>query len=65
VEAFRNMVVTVRDRVQRLIDQGRTEDEVIGSRPTADFDTRWSHGRVQPEAFVREIYTALKERQQK
>jgi len=65
VEAFRNMVVTVRDRVQRLIDQGRTEDEVIGSRPTADFDTQWSHGRVQPEAFVREIYTALKERQPK
>lgn len=65
VEAFRNMILTVRDRAQRLIDQGRTEDEVIAARPTADFDTRWSHGRVQAEAFVREIYTALKGRPQK
>jgi cyclase len=65
VEAFRDMIVTVRDRIQHLIDQGRTEGEVVASHPTADLDAKWSHGRVQPDAFVREIYTALKEQPQK
>ena len=62
VKAFRDMIVTVRDRVQHLINEGRTESEVVADHPTADFDARWGHGRVQPDAFVREIYRALKER---
>jgi hypothetical protein len=54
------MIVTVRDRVQHLTDAGRTEDQVIAEHPTADFDAKWGHGRVQPDAFVQEIYRGLK-----
>jgi hypothetical protein len=54
------MIVTVRDRVQQMIAAGRTEDQVLAGHPTTDFDARWGQGRVRPDAFVHEIYSALK-----
>jgi hypothetical protein len=52
----------VRDRVQGLIGAGRTADQVVADHSTAEFDARWRHGRVKPDAFVRMIYAALKAR---
>ena len=60
VKAFRDMIVTVRDRVKHLVEQGRTEAQILAEHPTADFDARWGHGRVSPDQFVRELYDALK-----
>ena len=60
LKPFRDMIVTVRDRIQKLIDRGQTEDQIVASHPTAEFDEHWGHGRVTPDAFVREIYSALK-----
>lgn len=60
VKAFRDMIVTVRDRVQQMIAAGRTEDEIVRAHPTAEFDSQWAHGRIAPDAFVHEIYSALK-----
>lgn len=60
LKAFRDMIVTVRDRVQRMINEGRTESQVLAAHPTSDFDAQWGHGRVLPDVFVREIYAALK-----
>jgi hypothetical protein len=54
------MIVSVRNRVQQMIAAGRTEDQVLAEHPTAEFDSRWGHGRVPPNAFVHEIYSALK-----
>src|ERR1700688_4803954 len=60
VKAFRDMIVTVRDRVQRMIEAGRTESEVVAEHPTTDFDALWGHGRVRPDEFVHEVFSALK-----
>jgi hypothetical protein len=62
VAAFRDMIVTVRARVKQMIDSGKTEDQALDARPTAEFDARWGHGRVAPDAFVHEIYSAVKGR---
>ena len=59
LKAFCDMVKTVRKRVQHSIDEGRTESQVIAEHPTVEFDAKWGHGRVQPDAFVQEVYTAL------
>lgn len=58
LKEFRDMIVTVRDRVQHSLSQRHTESEVLAERPTADLDARW--GRVPPDVFVSEIYRALK-----
>jgi cyclase len=60
VGEFRTMIVTVRDRVQKLVTASKSEDQVIAEHPTAEFDARWGHGRVSPDAFVKEVYAAVK-----
>ncbi len=59
VKSYRDMVMTVRERVQSLIKQRKTEDEILAAHPTADFDARWAHGRVQPGQFVHALFTEL------
>jgi hypothetical protein len=53
---------TVRDRVQQTIHAGKSEDQILAQHPTADFDAIWDHGRIQADAFVREVYRALTNR---
>lgn len=60
LKAFLDMIAAVRGRVQRLIDAGRTESQVIAEHPTSEFDAKWGHGRVSPDAFVQEVYRSLK-----
>jgi cyclase len=60
VKALRDMIVTVRDRIRRRIEAGRTESEVVAEHPTSDFDAEFGHGRVGSEEFVHEVYGALK-----
>jgi cyclase len=60
VKVFRDMIVTVRDRIKGMLDAGKTEQEIVASHPTQDFDGRWGHGRVSADAFVQTIYQSLK-----
>jgi cyclase len=62
VEAFRNMLVTVRDRVARQIGEGKTVEEVVASKPTADLDKDWSQV-IGPDMFVKIVYGSLLKRQ--
>ena len=56
---FRDMLVTVRDRVQKLKTAGRTEDEAVVAKPTADLDETWGKGFLKPDDFVRIAYGSL------
>jgi glyoxylase-like metal-dependent hydrolase (beta-lactamase superfamily II) len=56
---YRDMLVTVRDRVQKLKTAGRNEKEAVAAKPTADLDTAWGNGFVKPDAFVTIVYNTL------
>jgi cyclase len=60
VAAFRDMLVTVRDRVKAAKQQGRSEDQVVASHPAASFDARYGHGRIASDDFVRSIYRTVR-----
>ena len=38
LKASRDMLVALRARVQKLIDEGKSEDEAVAAKPTKDFD---------------------------
>jgi cyclase len=57
--AYRDMMVTVRDRVQTLRTAKKPLAEVIAAKPTADLDARWAKGMMQPDAFVTIVYNTL------
>jgi glyoxylase-like metal-dependent hydrolase (beta-lactamase superfamily II) len=57
--SYRDMLVTVRDRIAKLKKAGRTEKEVVGSKPTADLDPTWGKGFMAPDVFVGIVYNTL------
>ena len=65
MQAFRQMIVTVRDRVKENTDAGKTEAEIVAAHPTAEFDSRWGRGRVKPDDFVREVFASLQQQEKK
>jgi len=62
LKASRDMLVALRARVQKLIDEGRTEDQAVAARPTRDFDARWVHqgNFVTGDTMTRLAYQSLK-----
>lgn len=56
---YRDMMVTVRDRVQKLKAAGRTADDTVAAKPTADLDAVWGKGFLPPDAFVSIVYATL------
>ena len=63
VASYRNMVQIVSDRVEALIDDGLSLDEIHAARPTMDFDPRYGSetGEWTTEMFVEAVYRSLTE----
>jgi cyclase len=53
------MFVAVRDRVAAAIRAGKTQAEVVASKPTADFDQGRMGGAITPDRFVTLVYQDL------
>jgi glyoxylase-like metal-dependent hydrolase (beta-lactamase superfamily II) len=60
LEAYRDMLVTVRDRVARFMAEGRTKEQVVAAKPTADLDAKWGGGWIKPDPFVGLVYESMK-----
>ncbi|HUO30916.1 MAG TPA: MBL fold metallo-hydrolase [Bryobacteraceae bacterium] len=61
---YRDMVTIIRDRIQAMIKQGKTLDEIKASRPTMDYDARYGHdtGFGTTDQFVEAVYKSLSEK---
>lgn len=58
VVAFRDMLITIRDRIKSQVEAGKTLEEIIASKPTAEFD-RLPMSSVSPDMFVKIVYSDL------
>jgi len=59
LQDYHDMLVTVRARVATAIRKGRTLQQVLESRPTAEFDARYARAGTRPDAWVQRVYTDL------
>ena len=60
VLAQRDVILALRGRVAKLVEQGKTLDEIIATRPTADFDARIPGGTAATrDRFVTWVYTEV------
>jgi glyoxylase-like metal-dependent hydrolase (beta-lactamase superfamily II) len=60
IAEYREMLLTSRDRIERLVREGKTEQEVVAMKPLADLDAKWA---ATPEAAVnhtRNVYNSFK-----
>lgn len=60
--AQRNLLVDVRDRIAKLIQEGKGEQEVIAAHPTADYDAKVPQGAQTADRFVSQMYAEVKAR---
>ncbi|HTR36418.1 MAG TPA: MBL fold metallo-hydrolase [Bryobacteraceae bacterium] len=61
VTDYRDMMTIIRDRVADLIAKGKTLEEVKASRPTRDYDRRYSTSEWTGEMLTEAVYKSLKE----
>ena len=52
---FRDMVITVAERVEALVDEGRDYDEVAAADPTREYTDKWG----DPERFLTAVFAEL------
>jgi cyclase len=56
---YRTMLITARDRMAKLVKDGKTEDEVVAAKPFADLDARWAPTELAGRNFIRVVYHSL------
>jgi glyoxylase-like metal-dependent hydrolase (beta-lactamase superfamily II) len=62
IQEFHDMMVTARDRVKKLYDEGKTEEQVLALKPLADLDAKWggAQGLSTPATFLRNVYNSMR-----
>jgi glyoxylase-like metal-dependent hydrolase (beta-lactamase superfamily II) len=60
VVEFHKMLVTARDRIQKLVDEGKSEEEVVAMKPLADLDATWSNNEQHAKDYTRMVYNSFK-----
>jgi glyoxylase-like metal-dependent hydrolase (beta-lactamase superfamily II) len=58
--AYRGVMIALRDRITKLIKDGKTLEEAVAAKPTADLDADWGNGPIRPDQIVEEVYLDLK-----
>ena len=57
---FRAMLVTSHDRILKLFNEGKTEDEVVALAPLADLDATWGNSPQHAAGHTRNVYNSFK-----
>jgi len=56
---YRTMLITTRDRMTKLVKEGKSEDDVIAAKPFADLDAKWAPSELASQNFIRVVYHSL------
>ncbi len=59
LQAYRDMLVAIRDNVASLKQQGRSLDEIQAAKPTAAYDAKWGNFVIDPGFFTRLVYEGV------
>jgi glyoxylase-like metal-dependent hydrolase (beta-lactamase superfamily II) len=61
VVEYRDMVTIIRDRIQELMNQGKTLEQIKAAKPTADYDPRYGNNPIwTADNFIDVVYAGLK-----
>ena len=56
---YRTMLVTARDRMAKLVADGKSEDDVVAAKPFPDLDAKWAPTELAAKNFIRVVYHSL------
>jgi cyclase len=56
---YRTMLVTARERMAKLVKDGKSEDDVVAAKPFAELDAKWAPTELASKNFIRVVYHSL------
>jgi glyoxylase-like metal-dependent hydrolase (beta-lactamase superfamily II) len=56
---FRDMLVAIREKVANLKEQGKSLDEAVAAKPTADYDAKCGGFVIDGSFFTRLVYVGV------
>jgi cyclase len=56
---YNAMVKTARERIEKLIKEGKTEAQVVAAKPLADLDKTWADDDKAAENFTKQVYNSF------
>ena len=59
--AYRDMLSTVADRIQALIDEGKSDAEILAAAPTREYDEQLGGGFLNAEQWVPLVTSSLRD----
>lgn len=59
LQAYRDMLVTVKARMKKLMDEGKSMEQIIALKPNADYDKTWGQSFLNPETFLKVLNLAM------
>jgi glyoxylase-like metal-dependent hydrolase (beta-lactamase superfamily II) len=60
LQAYHDMLVTVRDRVAKLVRAGKSQDDVVAARPTREFEEKYGGGSFNAAEWLGRAYVDQK-----
>jgi cyclase len=60
IAEFRTMLVTARDRMRKLVAEGKSEQEILAAKPFADLDPKWAADDQAATNWIRVVYGSFK-----
>jgi glyoxylase-like metal-dependent hydrolase (beta-lactamase superfamily II) len=54
-----DMLATIHDRLAAMIKAGKSVEEAVAAKPSAEFDAKFGQGARKPDAFVQIAYTSI------
>jgi len=60
---YRDMLAVVASRVNTLVREGKSLEDVRAAQPTAEFDAAWGGGFMKPEPWLQQVYEGVKRHQ--
>jgi len=59
VQRFRDMLDAVQTNIEPMVTAGKSVDEVIAAKPTAEYDAKWGGFLFNGDQFTRLVYTGI------
>ena len=59
LQAYRDMLVAIRENVAALKRQGRSLEEIVAAKPTAAYDAKWGQFVIAPAFFTKLVYEGV------
>src|SRR5947208_16761563 len=56
---YRAMLITARDRMDKLVRDGKSEDDAVATKPFADLDAKWALSELASKNFIRVVWHSL------